>query len=296
MSASTTHVISICHLQHESVWRLTAELLLRHVEGDRFSVFVPADEVESFREITPPEIAVRSQLDLDAGFVGPLRSAAMDAENPERFGWYLQQFYKLEALRLSESARSVIWDADCVPLRRIELFDSDGIPRFMHATEFRQEYFAVIEKFLGLTRVQTQSFIVPGFPIFREWVLEFFAFVEERYPNQTWHEALISCIDFSSRSGFSETETLGTWIANSHPLDWKTSQYIWERGGQGRFGFARELDSDLLVQIGQLFNLDIVTFENWDRLRFSKLASRRLLVFSLRLLNWLRRSLRSLVR
>lgn len=269
--ASTTS-ITICSLSHSDVWKLTSSLLPKFVTADRFEVYVPRTEVPQFEEISPPEFTILSQESLASKYRDQLLRAVTNAGNLERFGWYLQQFLKIEALLLSKTARSFIWDADCVPVAPIKLFNSSGEPIYMRGTEFHEPYFEAIRRLTGLERVQQHSFVIPGFPIKTQWIKEIVEVIEERHPGMTWAEAIIATTDFSLRSGFSETETLGTWVANNRgPLN--LSVHPWERRGQSRFGFARTFSPLSVTQIGQAHGLDIVSFENWDhgkKIPFSK--------------------------
>jgi hypothetical protein len=182
----------------------------------------------------------------------------------ERNGWYLQQLYKIEALIESPASATIIWDSDCVPTRSIQIFNHKNDPIYMRAAENHRAYFEMIEKFLGLPIVQNQSFVIPGFPMKNHWIKEFVQFVEDKHLGKTWFEAIIQETDLSLQSGFSETETLGTWLANSYPQEWQSIDLNWERYGQSRFNYARNLSPENLVELGKKNNLDIISFENWD--------------------------------
>lgn len=265
MNSPETHVVSMCHVDHKDVWKLTSRLLPLFVPADLYTVYVPQDQLALFKQITGPEIKVLSEADLHAEFAGALRELLVEAGNESRYGWYLQQLCKFEALRQSNAPRRIIWDADCVPTRPIQLFYPDGRPNFMRAEEFHGDYFELVEKWLGLSRVQSQSFITPGFPILGDWVDEFFRFVKRKHQGQSWHDSLFSNINFSLGAGFSEFETLGTWVANFYPNQYRTSRYEWERYGQSRFGLAAAFTPEDVQKIGLLHDLDIVSFENWDK-------------------------------
>ena len=272
-------VISICSLKHEHVWRLTSQLLPIYIQASEFIVYVPKEELDRFLEITDPVIKVLPQDLLGLGYAVNLKSKIESAGNSKRLGWYLQQFYKIEALTRSNSDITVIWDADCVPVKNIEFIDLNQNLVYMNASEETNPlYFMVIEQLLGMNRVQNQSFVVPGFPILKNWVCEFIKHIELYNKGSRWYDAIISCTNFSHKSGFSETETLGTWIANSYPNSWATKKVAWERQGQNRFGYAKNITVDRLVALGEKENLDIISFENWDlrglRLNLKRLKNR----------------------
>jgi hypothetical protein len=257
-------VLTICHLEHKEVWRLTSSLLPRFVEADSYHVFVPQGEVAEFSRVTAPGFEIHAQESISSQYHEPLLRAVESAGNVRRFGWYLQQFHKIQALQTLSAESLVIWDADCVPLKPMQLFSPDGTPIFMRARENHAPYFAMIERLLGLERVQDRSFIVPGFPIRQSWVDDFIRAIQDRNPSLDWFEAVIAATDFTLQSGFSETETLGTWIANSYPGQWISSDVAWERRGQSRYGFARDFSVQEVIELGDRENLDIVSFENWD--------------------------------
>ena len=239
-------------------------MILRNISADEYLVYVPEAELEFFQEITPPLFQLKTIEDLGSSYSELLYDAVASAGNSLRFGWYRQQFDKYAALIRASSSRLIIWDADCVPLTKLELFDSSGSPIYMSATENHKPYFDVILRLLGLQRTQSQSFVVPGFPISKTWVESFIRDIESKH-GKPWFEAIISCVDFSLKSGFSETETLGTWVAHKHPHEWGTASYKWERRGQSRFGYAKKMTIRKLEKIQEMHSLAILSFENWDR-------------------------------
>jgi hypothetical protein len=91
-----------------------------------------------------------------------------------------------------------------------------------------------------------------------------------------WFDAIMQTTDFALKSGFSETETLGTFVTNLHAGEWSTFKGVWERRGQKRFGYARNFTTTKVVKAAQKAGLDIVSFENWD-VRGIRLVLRRLL-------------------
>ena len=246
------------------VWRLTSQLLPKFVKADEYFVYVPQDEINDFRAVTNSLITVSSQESLDIGFSELLLEKIKENSNEPRFGWYLQQLYKIEALIESPTSATTIWDSDCVPIRNVSLFNQRNEPIYMKAQENHRAYFQMIERLIGLPVVQNQSFVVPGFPMLNLWIKEFVEYVEDRHPGKTWFESIIQDTDLSLQSGFSETETLGTWVANSYPKMWHSSDLNWERFGQSRFNYARKLSPADLVALGKKHDLDIISFENWD--------------------------------
>ena len=288
----STSVISVCAIQHADVWSLTSRLLPNFIQADDFTVYVPDAQLDAFIEITNPVVRVLPESILDTGYVGALQLQTESQGNSSRFGWYLQQFLKIEALLRSESNRLVIWDADCVPVKNVTLFDESKRPVYMEADEYHEEYFSMIERLLGMSRVQSSSFIIPGFPIMKSWLSEFVDAVETRNHGLNWSDSIIASTHLGTQSGFSEFETLGTWIANSYPGQYSRSKVAWERLGQSRFGLASSFGPEEVVDLGKIEKLDIISFENWDK-RTTKKSLRNVLKSLSAQLSEIKREMRS---
>lgn len=258
------NVISICSKSHADVWKLTSNLLPIFVKAQSYQVYVPEVEVDFFKSITTEKIEVRSQEELSDKFADLLTKKFANSSNSKRYGWYFQQFLKIEALRQSSTDYVAIWDADCVPVKKIELVNDMNNPVYVNSSrEFHADYFDNIERLLGMKRVQKMSFVIPGFPMKKLWIQEFITFIEKKH-QVSWYEAIMKTTNFELTSGFSETETLGTWVANMYPDEWISRTGTWERYGQSRFGFARSMTPKKLIEIGNTHDLEIITFENWD--------------------------------
>lgn len=257
-------VISVCTLEHKDVWKLTSQLLPKFVEADEYIVYVPHEEFSEFKFITHKQIQVVSEKSLERLYQDEIRKKLQSIGKESRFGWYFQQFLKIEALEKSDADVTIIWDADCVPVSKINLLSDDGIPKYLRASEFHQEYFICIEKLLGMKRTQNFSFIVPGFPMPKEWIKNFLEDIRKYNNGLAWNEALIQAIDFSQKSGFSEFETMGTWVFHNHQDEIIEARYKWERFGQSKFGLAKDLDYLKVIELGKTKNLDVISFENWD--------------------------------
>ncbi|PWC40960.1 hypothetical protein TSO352_00485 [Azospirillum sp. TSO35-2] len=74
------------------------------------------------------------------------------------------------------------------------------------------------------------SFITQCFPIFRGWLEDFVTFVERRHGIR-WYDAILNAADLSQKSGFSEYETMGTFLANTRPERMRTYNMAWKRFG-----------------------------------------------------------------
>jgi len=278
-SSQSVRVISICNSSHADVWKLTSNLLPKFVRADAYFVYVPEAEIFFFERITDPKIVIKSQESLGEMYRDSLYQKLKEAGNNERFGWYLQQFYKLEIVFQEDSGFdvTVIWDSDCVPTRNIPVLDQSNKLIFMSAArEVHEEYFMLINRLLNYNKLVDFSFVIPGFPIMREMGIALRKELEFKMHPNKWFEALLENIHFGERSGLSETEILGTWIVHEYPNSWKSVEGRWERRGQKRFGYARKLHPKKIERLGLKHDLDIISFENWDT-RGMKLIFKRIL-------------------
>jgi hypothetical protein len=227
-------------------------------------VIVPRNSVQAFERVTDSRIEVEDE----ESFVSEIRPVLEKrlSSDSSRFGWYLQQFIKLAAIeRFSESGNVVVWDADTIPLRLLSLFSSDGNPIYYTGSEYHQPYFEVVEKCFSLKKEVDHSFIAQCFPITGGHGSSFFDALRA-LSGQPWWEFLAENIDFTQSSGFSEYETLGTYLMHEFPESIELQSRHWTRNGWKIFKSPRQAASSL----SQLFwgrKFDYCSFETWQNPR-----------------------------
>lgn len=197
----------------------------------RYLVPSPVRVVVLARELPS---AVRHELDalqvevLDEDHIGelPPRSSLPDisCRNIPRSGWYYQQFLKFEARRLSTSPCYAVVDADTVLLRRLDLVSADGRYVFDRTTQHHKPYFDTFERLLGWRPEQQKSFIINYLAFDVQLVNALIADIEAHAGGLRWWEFILSSIDRSEMSAFSEFETYGYWLARHHPQRFVSSQ------------------------------------------------------------------------
>lgn len=258
-----TSVVSLCTWAQRDVWKITSAMLPEKVEADHYKVYVPEGECVKFAGITDSRVRVIAETELALDFANPLKEAVSSAGNSKRYGWYFQQFLKIQAMLEDESDNIIIWDSDCVPISSVRFFDVSGRAKLFTSPEYHEGYFPPIQKLLDLNKSQKASFIAPGFAMKKAWVGQIVSEIEKRH-GVPWFQALIASTDFSLRSGFSEYETLGTWLVENRPDVDVSPDLKWERLGQSKFGYPRRLGVDGVSERGESAGLDVVSFENWD--------------------------------
>lgn len=199
--------------------------------------------------------------DLIKKFLGELGRTKMGS------GWYFQQFLKM-AFALSDFCDTdyyLSWDSDTIPLHRIDFFDENEKPYFTMKTEHHDAYFVAIERLLGITKVNSRSYIAENMLFNKSIMFDLINRIQSnnRLVGTTWYEKIIYALEPESISpmGFSEFETYGNFCLNYYP-DFYVERTLpsFREGGliQGRFVSER-----ILKQLS--FDLAIASFEMYDR-------------------------------
>jgi hypothetical protein len=261
-------IISVCCQKDLKTWKTASSYIVRNIESDSYLVIVPDNEVNLFKENSPNNYEVLGESKYTNLFQAYLR-AKISAECKSRLGWYLQQLIKMAVLKeFSNDEILLIWDSDTVPLKKIS-FLKKGLIGHYKGTEHHEAYFNCIGKLIGLPRKVSYSFVAQCLAIKGKWSSDFFADIERRH-GKPWHEAIIDCIDFNEMSGFSEYETLGTFIQHHYPSEITILKNKWYRRGNALIGKAENLKFSFFR--GLLCPFDFVAFENWDKpYRFYKI-------------------------
>ena len=253
-------VVCVAERSKIPVWRYASVALPQRIKAESYRLIVPSLDLETFTACSPREFHVESEDRYIADF-GPYLKACMAEWNEERYGWYLQQLIKLEALkRLAEAGKvGLIWDADTIPLKQISFFDR-GQTLLYRGEEHHTPYFQVISRLLNMNRIVSHSFVAQCFPCQPRWILSLCEEIEQTH-GAPWWKALIDNIDFRERSGFSEYETLGTFVSHRFPNDWNWNHRKWTRDGYSTLGTPQEAyERSVNGDVG----LDFAAFEHWE--------------------------------
>ena len=268
-------VVSVCEIQDVNVWRIAAPRVLKYIDSDEYMLICPDDQVSDFVSVTSAGWKIVGESSFDSSFNFERISELVTGENKSRVGWLFQQFLKINAIidhRLKDDDLVLIWDADTVPLRKLEFTDSKTgtIEYYYSASENRgavnhQPYFETIKKLLGLEKRFKASFIAQCFPTKVGWAREAVGAIVNS-SNKSYIEIVLNNIPGISGAEFSEYETMGTWNYAKHydSISFKRRNN-WSRNG------ARLLGSKLDGYFTGFFlwvfsiNYDFVSFEKWQR-------------------------------
>lgn len=258
-------VISVCSAKDRDTWFYASKRIVQFIDAREYLIVVPDHEVSLFEKISSPPYKVIAE----SLYVGNLKDRLknlLPAENHDRIGWYLQQFIKIAAakdisLNGSSEELVLIWDADTVPLKPLSFVNAAGQIIYYQGSEQHPPYFDFIKKAFGLARECQCSFIAQCFPAKVSWLQEFCRSLESS-SGMDWMEAILLYVDRTQRAGFSEYESLGTYIWSRHPSEVVFTQKRWERNGRSMLGRPDQLSETQWAGLSTAF--DYISFEAWD--------------------------------
>ena len=255
-------LISVCTARDINIWTVSHLKILENIKSDRYVVIVPARDVKLFESVTHGLVEIVDEDSVGEGLRSALESSIVKNISG-RFGWYYQQLLKLAFL--SENLiydEFIIWDADTLPVREIDFFKGE-IVFYYQGSEYHPPYFNQIKRSLNLERFGDFSFIAQNIALKAVWAQSYFSYLESvafKRGYSNWITYLVSTIDFNEESGFSEYESLGTYIKKNHPRLFLPNKRRWFRYGSEFF----ELDNlkGIFFRV-MVFRFDYVAFESW---------------------------------
>ncbi|WP_143143903.1 DUF6492 family protein [Polynucleobacter sp. MWH-Adler-W8] len=254
-------VISVCSIKDIDVWTVAAKHIVQFISAKQYTVIVPDAQVQMFAAVTKAPYQVKPE----SLFIGNLKekiAQTLTPENQDRVGWYLQQFVKISAVLTHDDRDAVlIWDADTVPLKKLEFINSSGRFIYYKGGEYRKSYFDFIERALGLKRTQNFSFIAQSLILKVSWARELTNALAQS-AQLHWVEAVLSFLDKTEPAGFAEFETLGTWIWNHHHDEILISERPWYRNGLSLVGNPLVISQWIWTGLAKYY--DFISFEAWD--------------------------------
>jgi hypothetical protein len=255
-------IISVCTVKDIDVWTVASKHIVQFIQAERYTVIVPDDELALFSSVTFAPYQVKPE----SHFIGNAKDRIikkLDKNNQHRVGWYLQQFVKIAAVLQNDASSTVlIWDADTVPLKPLEFTDAQGRLIYYQDEEYRRSYFDFIELALGLKRTQAFSFIAQSFTTKVSWVRELFDTLENS-TQMPWIDGILFHLNPAEPAGFSEFETLGTWVWHHHRDEIVITDRPWYRNGLSLVGNPMDLSQATWKGLAKSY--DFISFEVWDK-------------------------------
>lgn len=185
---------------------------------------------------------------------------------PSRAGWYYQQFLKMSLSLHCQSTHYLIWDADTIPLKRINFFKADK-PLMHTSSEYHKPYFETLNNLLSLDKKIESSFITEHMLVDTAVMKMLIADIQANNSQKPWPITVLDAVSTEdlSKSGFSEYETYGTFVLDRHHLSFlireqSDSLQTYRNGTQLFSPNPSYGDLKLLKDMGYHY----VTFEIWD--------------------------------
>lgn len=208
---------------------IACQSLYKHAGPASVHIVVPDREVEIFCSTLAGTCTIVPESDLlpewplrrIAGMFPPLLS--------QRAGWYLQQFLKLRFGSWSGLSRYVIWDADTVLLRPLQLMSGERVV-MNQAREHHAPYFDTYRALFDRPPVLPKSVISQYMLMDSSVISELFRELEQRHQTN-WVEAILRALPGRSFSEFSEYETYGNFLAQRFPGSVLLQKEKWFRYG-----------------------------------------------------------------
>jgi Family of unknown function (DUF6492) len=253
-------VVTACLPRDLHLLRLAAARLPRFLAVRKIHVCAPRREFMRFRSVLGSDVELLDEDELIPGFrLEKLRTLALTGF-PRGAGWYFQQMLKCGFALLGAPDESyLIWDADTVPFRRIELFDDAGRACFTRADEKHPPYFENYERLLGRVPAPPCSFIAQHMVVRKAFMREMLAEIERRIEgDDSWAWKIMRTLRGAHSNLFSEYEFYGNYVLAEHPGDVVMRHLSWTRDGVRLASFhPTEADLERLS-----LQFDFVSFES----------------------------------
>lgn len=179
---------------------------------------------------------------------------------PVHIGWYYQQLLKI-GFALSDycnTAYYLSWDADTLPLCKIDFFTHDGHPFFTMKDEHHAPYFESINHLFGIKRYNKQSYIAEHMMFNKDIIADFISQIaNSAVEGNTWFEKIINSTNPNEPYGFSEFETYGNFCYNKYPDLYKERLLSGFR--YGGFISGRFINERILRTLS--FDISTISFE-----------------------------------
>jgi hypothetical protein len=232
-------IISACIARDLPVYKITCESLRKHIPGAETHLVTRKEDFQRFRDACGSELILWDENSLLSGItMKQLRELPLPFF-PKGAGWYFQQFLKFAFVDVSNSdAHYLIWDADTVLLKPIDLFDTKGRPYYTKAAEHHRPYFETFQQLFGVPAVRDFSFISQHQMIHKPILRQMLAEIEERNPeSRHWVWAVMSNLRGDGSNLFSEYETYGHYAKWKCPESMAFRELSWTRNGERLAGY-----------------------------------------------------------
>lgn len=246
-------VVAACLKRDLPLLSLAYQNLQRFVAMKRLHVITARRDFPHFENVLGREVVLLDENGMIPGVTLPALKVIPLARLSQGHGWYFQQLLKFQfAFLKPEDDHYLIWDADTVPLRPLELFDSRGRMLLTKAQEFHQPYFETYEKLLGRPAQREFSFIAQHMLIRKSILRELLGEIGRHCSgDESWAWKIMRNLAGEGSNRFSEYETYGHYLKEKHPETAVFRELPWLRHGAGECG--RHPTPAALAKLGERY-------------------------------------------
>lgn len=200
-------------------------------QPQRTVVAVPSSDRKTVQAGLGSRVEVIDENSLLAGFDRQSFQKRPIPYFPRSFGWYLQQFLKIEYCRQSEAKHCLVWDADTVPLVPLSFLNADGRSYLTQAEEFHKPYFHTIKELFGVVAPSKVSFISQHMFVDCSSMRAMCRLIEEHHKVDHWTNAVGKILGRHPNHAnlFSEYETYANYMLLFEPDKVVTRDLRWAR-------------------------------------------------------------------
>lgn len=204
--------------------------------------------------------------------------------NESRAGWYFQQFLKMAYARYTDEDYYLIWDADTIPINKIEMFDKSGKPYLAYRDIVKEDkcYEQTQETILtdkALKKQEAKSFIAEHMLVKTEIMKDLLDRIEENknINGYKFFDKIMNCVPqrYINLSGFSEFELYAAFVLKYYPDTYV--QRKWKNLRNAKIYVGSTPDTKDIQWINKVF--DVISLEDFDSYwflcRIIKLADKK---------------------
>ncbi len=187
----------------------------------------------------------------------------------QRAGWYFQQFLKMAYSTICKDDYYLIWDADTIPVRKIEFFDSKGLP-YLDYTDYKSydecytsTQLAVLPNNF-LKKIEHKSFITEHLLVnvqIMKQLIEDLTYKSPMRKGNFYENIMYSIpVNLINLSGFSEFECYAAYVLKTHPSSYSLRK--WKNLRNAKTYIGDNVSKENLKWISEVF--DVVSIEDFD--------------------------------
>jgi len=188
----------------------TIDGLLRKSNVKKIYIIVPHSDMDSFEmkmHSKPVYVVCENEL---INTENQERIKQLLRHKNHRYGWYLQQFLKLEFINYIDEEDYLIWDADTILLKKT-IFDRSRF-EVSPSLENHTPYFRTLKKLTGIEKQVNFSFVMQYMMVNKSDLCSFFSLIDHKDP-RNWYFRVLECLELDDESEFSEYESFGNFVA-----------------------------------------------------------------------------------